>query len=421
MPSHKQQSVFQGDSFYVSCSSTSDSVSRLMWTGPEGQQITNYKGSVPYYEMPRIHVEDGRALNNGVDLVFDNITRKDRGKYSCSANVDGSEESLSFNLFVYKKIDFMDTPSVQYLKEDHSSELYCNVDGDPMPTVSWTVRGKKIAYGDKYTKGPSSSSLIVNNVTLEDGGDYQCNAVQLSDKISEMEDFKLAVKVHHKPMEEEDGMKQAYSYMTGKVNLTCGAKAEPEAEFTWMKDGQVIENSDTAAIINDGHQSVLQLTVIDDEQFGDYECKAENDLGTLERVIVLEKGKKPPTPEFKVARADVNTLHLELTAAQDPVMPILAYRVQYKEAGIEWSHAPAVEFKNGDEYVINSLEDDTLYVLRAAARNAAGYSDFSDDAMKRTEKDTGKPHTSQAIGGSSYVSLNTFTFILTLVAMAAHL
>lgn len=43
-----------------------------------------------------------------------------------------------------------------------------------------------------------------------------------------------------------------------------------------------------------------QLTVIDDEQFGDYECKAENDLGTLQRVIVLEKGKKPPTPEFKV-------------------------------------------------------------------------------------------------------------------------
>lgn len=43
-----------------------------------------------------------------------------------------------------------------------------------------------------------------------------------------------------------------------------------------------------------------QLTVINNEQFGDYECKAENDMGTLERVIVLEKGQKPPTPEFKV-------------------------------------------------------------------------------------------------------------------------
>lgn len=62
-----------------------------------------------------------------------------------------------------------------------------------------------------------------------------------------------------RPMEEEDGMKQAYSYMTGKVNLTCGAKAEPEAEFTWMKDGEVIVPSDTAAIFTDAHQSVLQV------------------------------------------------------------------------------------------------------------------------------------------------------------------
>lgn len=60
-------------------------------------------------------------------------------------------------------------------------------------------------------------------------------------------------------MGEEDGMKQAYSYMTGRVNLTCGAKAEPEAEFTWMKDGEVIVPSDKAAIFTDAHQSVLQV------------------------------------------------------------------------------------------------------------------------------------------------------------------
>lgn len=56
-----------------------------------------------------------------------------------------------------------------------------------------------------------------------------------------------------------------------------------------------------------------------------------------------------------MARAEINALHLEL-AAQDPVMPILAYRVQYKEAGREWSHAPAVEFKNGTvnpSYTVN--------------------------------------------------------------------
>lgn len=76
----------------------------------------------------------------------------------------------------------------------------------------------------------------------------------------------------------------------------------------------------------------------------------------------------------------------------------------------------------GDKYVINSLDDDTLYVLRASARNAAGYSDFSNDAMKRTEKDTFKEEEFSAFSDSpSCVSLNTFSLILTFLAVAAHL
>ena len=34
--------------------------------------------------------------------------------------------------------------------------------------------------------------------------------------------------------------------------------------------------------------------------FGDYTCKAENHLGTLERVIILSEGAKPLQPKAKV-------------------------------------------------------------------------------------------------------------------------
>ncbi|KAK8744518.1 hypothetical protein OTU49_000847, partial [Cherax quadricarinatus] len=146
-PSGGEQSVFQGDSFFVSCSSSATNVQRVMWTGPEGQQITDYKGSVPYNELPRIHVEDGQSGHKGVDLVFENITRKDRGKYTCSANVDGVEESQSFELFVNKRLDFQDTPPIQYLEEGFSSELHCNVEGDPVPKINWRVRDRKITPG----------------------------------------------------------------------------------------------------------------------------------------------------------------------------------------------------------------------------------------------------------------------------------
>ena len=34
--------------------------------------------------------------------------------------------------------------------------------------------------------------------------------------------------------------------------------------------------------------------------FGDYLCKAQNKMGTLERVIILQQGERPAVPTAKV-------------------------------------------------------------------------------------------------------------------------
>ncbi|KAK7071284.1 hypothetical protein SK128_000162, partial [Halocaridina rubra] len=288
-PSGAEQTVYQGDSFFVQCSSDATNVLRVMWTGPEGQQITNYTG--------RIYVEDGRSGHRGVDLVFENITRKDRGTYTCSANVDGVEESVSFKLFVYKNINFDDTPPVQYLEEENNSSIVCNVDGEPAPTVTWIVKGKKVRLDStKYQIDPENSNiLIVHNVTTDDAGEYHCKALQLSKRTSNFRDMKIEVKVHHRPHSMVvDNM--AYSYISGQVNLTCEAVAEPKANFSWVKDKRVLIPSETVQIINYPNKSILQLNVVDEEMFGDYVCVAENHLGTLERVIILEIGSKPAVP-----------------------------------------------------------------------------------------------------------------------------
>ncbi|ROT67234.1 hypothetical protein C7M84_014673 [Penaeus vannamei] len=551
-PQGKVQTVFKGESFFVSCSSDADNVQRVMWTGPEGQQITDYRGSVPYNEIPRVHVEDGRSGHKGVDLIFTNISRTDRGKYTCSANVDGVEEERSFDLVVLKHLDFMDTPVTQFLEEDHDSVLRCDVDGDPAPRVSWNINNRKVTFeklfnhqpslphpfptplsitalpppnaphpspphaplppplsspyaplpptpltpsrpspsprpspptrpsplhalppkhpsplphalsppsrpyalshalllillphphptlsphfpshapplhplslpsppytpprtplliaGKKYDKGTEHpNDLIVRNATLEDAGQYKCVALQLSNYTSEVKDLVIEVKVH------------PYGYVTGDVNLTCEAVAEPHANFTWIKDDQVIEPNETVQIINEDHKSVLRLKVTDVDMFGDYVCKAENKLGTLERVIILEEGKKPAVPSAKVTETEVNAIHLKLDANNHPDMPILAFRVQYKTAGDNWINAQSMEFKKGDPYVINSLAGDTLYVLRASAKNAAGYSDFSSDFMERTKK----IHESQSqISAANSLSATAQVFVPLVVLLASLL
>lgn len=40
------------------------------------------------------------------------------------------------------------------------------------------------------------TNLIVNNVTMKDAGNYVCKAVQVSSRITQMEDLKISVRVH---------------------------------------------------------------------------------------------------------------------------------------------------------------------------------------------------------------------------------
>lgn len=50
---------------------------------------------------------------------------------------------------------------------------------------------------------------------------------------------------------------------------------------------------------------------------------------------------------MQVADKGMDTLHLDLNAQNHPDMPIVGYRVQYKEEGQDWSKAQIADFKKG--------------------------------------------------------------------------
>lgn len=62
-----------------------------------------------------------------------------------------------------------------------------------------------------------------------------------------------------KPLWNNDDKTMAYSFLSGKVNLTCEVQAEPEANFTWTKDKEVMQPSNIIQIFNNNNTSILQV------------------------------------------------------------------------------------------------------------------------------------------------------------------
>ena len=66
------------------------------------------------------------------------------------------------------------------------------------------------------------------------------------------------------------------------TTVTCKVESEPEAEVTWLKDGEKIEDENHRIILN---KKTLQLVDFDEEYYGIYTCIAENKLGTVEESV----------------------------------------------------------------------------------------------------------------------------------------
>lgn len=103
----------------------------------------------------------------------------------------------------------------------------------------------------------------------------------------------------------------------------------------------------------------MQLYIKNQSVFGDYLCKAQNKLGTLDQIITLQEGTKPAKPrELRLKGANSDTLTFDIigpevnTTEMVSEMGPIGYRIQYrlKDHG-KWTDAGYNDFDlNDGEY-----------------------------------------------------------------------
>ncbi|XP_033171219.1 neural cell adhesion molecule 1-A isoform X2 [Drosophila mauritiana] len=372
---------YTNESLIVQCRSPDPKV-ELHWKSPKGEIIREHKG--------RIHVE--QTSTEQLKIVFAHIALADKGNWSCEA-ADGSLHSKSFDLIVYQKITFTENATVMTVKEGEKATILCEVKGEPQPNVTWHFNGQPISAGaaDDSKFRILADGLLINKVTQNDTGEYACRAYQVNSIASDMQERTVLMKIEHKPIwSKTPFVSLKYAYINGTATLMCEALAEPPANFTWYrKHNKLHSNNRLYTIQSDSYWSSLTIHVLNTSAFDNYRCRARNDLGTIERTTRLEQGEKPPSPaNFQLRGFNSNTFDVVLSAPRGPPdspMGVNGFRIEYMtemefktDAG-KWTNARRKDyaFEEGATFLLTNLEPDTVYLVRAASRNLAGFSDFT--------------------------------------------
>lgn len=179
------------------------------------------------------------------------------------------------------------------------------------------------------------------------------------------------------------------------VTFTCIADGQPKPQISWYYRTLRIkpDNVKFKLLRDEPGYSQLEVNPRSIEDFGDYQCMAENRLGTETRNIQLRHATPPKfAPLLYLKASNPETILLDIRPSDAPEadggMPIEAFKVQWRFAQGDYIKGQEkvieVDLTKKPFYAveIDSLQPDTDYFFRVAAINRPGQGGWSPAELK---------------------------------------
>ncbi|XP_046962519.1 obscurin isoform X2 [Vanessa cardui] len=248
--------------------------------GDPAPTVTWYKNKTELKESSAIKITSSGEAHK---LVITSAARADSGEYSCEIrNVHGSA-SDSCVLNVRRAPSFTqrlrDTTAAE---GDVNVEFTVDVDAYPQPNVKWYLGDVEITEKKSvYTRldNGSTHKLILKEVTSELSGQYTC---KVSNELGE-DSCQATFTVNRKPR-----ITKSLVDMTVDVGQTLKLEVEvegcPEPKIKWYKDGKEVTTDARIKIERDTQRLenyFLTVTLVKEEDGGEYEVRADNEMGSV--------------------------------------------------------------------------------------------------------------------------------------------
>ncbi|KAG9270615.1 hemicentin-2-like [Astyanax mexicanus] len=257
-------SVIQGFQALLPCAAQGLPEPRVRWE-KDGTAVPNLPGKFT-------------VLRSG-ELIIERAEPGDAGVFTCVATNTAGSAHHSIHLAVNMRPAFKELPGDMTLNVGQSLTLSCHAQGTPTPLVKWTVNNYPHPASSMDESG--RSSLVIENVTLSDGGTYVCaaeNTVGTAKALS-------FVRITEPPvLRGEAYMSQTVS-RGGLAILDCPFRGNPAPVLQWYKDDRPLLGSERLRPLRNGS---LALYGAKSGDSGEYRCVAESEAGVAERTISLK-------------------------------------------------------------------------------------------------------------------------------------
>ncbi|XP_046406550.1 Down syndrome cell adhesion molecule-like protein Dscam2 isoform X2 [Ischnura elegans] len=242
----------------------------------------------------RFDTTSATVTGNGERIVVASAQREDQGMYQCVAQSENDMAQSTAELrlgaskpqLLYKFIQ-------QTLQPGPDVSLKCIATGQPTPQIQWTLDGFPLPQSERFmigqyatVSGDVISHVNISKVSVEDGGNYACAAVNRVGITSHT----APLHVYGLPMVRK--MPPISAVAGEPLYVTCPAAGFPIAGISWEKDGRTLPVNHRQTVHPNGTLVVTNVQQRDDR--GTYSCTVKNRQGHSDRGSVEITVTVPP-------------------------------------------------------------------------------------------------------------------------------
>ncbi|KAI5706372.1 hypothetical protein M8J75_007487 [Diaphorina citri] len=344
--------------------------------------ITWWKGS------REIKGEDTRVISKSeytISILAFTPSREDDGKYlTCRAEnakfLDSAlEDKLRLEVFYAPNVTLRmgSTLNPEDIKEGDDVYFECNVQSNPkFYKLSWYHNGQEIHQNMSSGIVVSQFSLVLQGITKQFAGDYQCLAANNEGKGMSNP---VTLKVMYIPECRSDKDEIVGALKQESILLRCMVDSNPPSvsfHWTFNNSGDLTEVA-TSKYINTATTSTLNYTPTNDLDYGTLACWATNMVGSQKVPCyyqVVAAGRPFPLVNCTITNYTDSGLEVECLESFDGGLPqsfqmeLLQYPSLVSKYNVTTTRSPPI-------FALFGIDTSATYQVKVYAINAKGVSD----------------------------------------------